>query len=233
MKIFEITWGGFALIEFLLSHTGEHKTCLDVGVGEGIHSEILAHAGLDVVGIDKYSDKATYKEDFIPFAKKHKNKFDVIFCSHVIEHQRNVGMFLDAIYDLLNDNGILIITAPNHSALTLIEGHMSSMLFPLFLQHMIHAGFDCKNGKYLSFHENSFIVSKASNYNVKERLEDGYQWTKKHQERSPIPLTNTTFSEGYMLYNCKHILPKAGVRIPSIKYDMTIKMDRWNFQCTI
>ena len=233
MKSFEISWGGFALIEFLLSHTNQYKTCLDIGVGEGTHSDIFRYAGFDIVGIDKYSDKAKYKEDFVKFAKQYKNKFDIIHCSHVIEHQRNVGIFLDAIYDILDDNGVLIISAPNHSALTLIEGHINSMLFPLFLQHMIHAGFDCKNGKYLSSIENSFIVSKAINYDVKERNEDGYQWSNKHQERSPVVLENTNFDNKSVLYNCKHILPNGKVFIPSIKYNMTIKMDRWNFQCTI
>ena len=77
----------------------------------------------------------------------------------------------------------------------------------MFLQILIYAGFDCKNGKMMSLAgiENSFIVKKAKNFNLNERQETGYKWTKKHQERSPFKLisgqslTNTNLT----LNNCE------------------------------
>jgi len=236
--MYEITWGGFALIEFLIAERynigSKYTTCLDIGCGDGVHGEILKHAGLKVTGVDKYSDKADFNMDFMSYTRARQMDFDVVFCSHVIEHQRNVGDFLDRIYDVLSDHGVLIVSAPNHSAETLIEGHINSFIFPLFLQQLIHAGFDCKNGKYLSSIENSFIVSKAKDFDLKERKENGYQWTEKHQNRSPMKLTNTKIDSGKaMLYNCNHILSGGKVNIPEVFYNMTIKMSRWNFQCTI
>ena len=68
---------------------------------------------------------------------------------------------------------------------------------------MIHAGFDCKSGKFLSTIENSFIVSKAKDYKLDERLENGYQWTEKHQNRSPIELK--TSSVDMKFHNCQYI----------------------------
>ena len=104
----------------------------------------------------------------------------------------------------------------------------------MFLQQLIHAGFDCKNGKYLSTIENSFIVSKAKDFNLDERLENGYQWTEKHQNRSPIDLNNSTIDNSKaMLYNCNHVLPGGVIKSPETFYGMTISMPRWNFQCTI
>ena len=236
IKEYSITWGGLALIEFLVSERHnigkKFKTSLDIGSGEGVHTAILRHAGLEVFQVDKYSTTAEYKVDFIEH--EFDRKFDVIFCSHVIEHQRNVGEFLDRIYDVLSDDGVLIISAPNHSAETLIEGHLNSFIFPLFLQQLIHAGFDCKNGKYLSTVENSFIVSKAKDFKINERLENGYQWTEKHQNRSPIELKNSTIDNStIMVYNCSHVLLGGAINSPGIFYDMTISMPRWNFQCTI
>ena len=153
-KEYSITWGGIALLEFLVAERNnigkKFKTSLDIGCGDGVHGEIMKHAGLKVTGVDKYSDKADFNMDFMSYTRARQMDFDVVFCSHVIEHQRNVGDFLDRIYDVLSDDGVLIISAPNHSAETLIEGHINSFIFPLFLQHMIHAGFDCKNGKFLS-----------------------------------------------------------------------------------
>ncbi len=53
-----------------------------------------------------------------------------------------------------------------------------------------HAGFDIKAGKYLSAGgiENTAIVSKSQNFDLKERNENGYIWTEKHKERVPFKL---------------------------------------------
>ena len=235
-KEYFITWGGFALIEFLVTERNnigtKFKTCLDIGSGDGVHSEIMRHAGLEVTSVDKYSDKADYNMDFMSYTKARQMDFDVVICSHVIEHQRNVGDFLDRIYDVLSDDGVLIISAPNHSVETLVEGHLNSFLFPLFLQHMIHAGFDCKNGKYLSIVENSFIVSKANNFDIKERTENGYQWTYQHLDRSPIELKSGVVNIGSTLYNCKCVISASNIALPSDyqPYGMIINMNRWGLK---
>ena len=231
IKEFSITWGGFALIEFLVSERHsigkKFKTCLDIGSGEGVHTAILRHAGLEVFQVDKYSTTSEYKVDFIEH--KFDRKFDVVFCSHVIEHQRNVGLFLDKIFDILSDDGVLIISAPKEDH-NLIEGHLNSFIFPLFLQQMIHAGFDCKDGKFLSTIENSFIVSKADNFDMSERLENGYQWTEKHQNRSPIELK--TSSVDMLFHNCQYIQPDLTLKLPKNywSYGMIINMERWNLK---
>jgi 2-polyprenyl-3-methyl-5-hydroxy-6-metoxy-1,4-benzoquinol methylase len=231
IKEYSITWGGLALIEFLVTERNnigtKFKTCLDIGSGEGVHTSILRHAGLEVFQVDKYSTTSEYKVDFIEH--KFDRKFDVVFCSHVIEHQRNVGLFLDKIFDILSDDGVLIISAPKEDH-NLIEGHLNSFIFPLFLQQMIHAGFDCKGGKFLSTIENSFIVSKADNFDMSERLENGYQWTEKHQNRSPIELK--TSSVDMLFHNCQHIQPNLTLKLPKNywSYGMIINMERWNLK---
>ena len=231
IKEYSITWGGLALIEFLVSERNsigtKFKTCLDIGSGEGVHTAILRHAGLEVFQVDKYSTTSEYKVDFIEH--KFDRKFDVVFCSHVIEHQRNVGLFLDKIFDILSDDGVLIISAPKEDH-NLIEGHLNSFIVPLFLQQMIHAGFDCKDGKFLSTIENSFIVSKADNFDMSERLENGYQWTEKHQNRSPIELK--TSSVDMLFHNCQHIQPNLTLKLPKNywSYGMIINMERWNLK---
>ena len=231
IKEYSITWGGLALIEFLVTERNnigtKFKTCLDIGSGEGVHTSILRHAGLEVFQVDKYSTTSEYKVDFIEH--KFDRKFDVVFCSHVIEHQRNVGLFLDKIFDILSDDGVLIISAPKEDH-NLIEGHLNSFIFPLFLQQMIHAGFDCKDGKFLSTIENSFIVSKADNFDMSERLENGYQWTEKHQNRSPIELK--TSSVDMLFHNCQYIQPDLTLKLPKNywSYGMVINMERWGLK---
>ena len=64
MSDYEITWGGVALIEFLVAERQnigkKFKTALDIGSGEGTHTAILRDAGLKVFQVDKYSKVAEY-----------------------------------------------------------------------------------------------------------------------------------------------------------------------------
>ena len=184
----KLDWGGFALLEYLLSKKKFPKKfeVLDIGGAFGNHSQIMRSFGLSVDLIDKYEEKAEFRGDFNTF--NFKKKYDMIFCSHVIEHQRNQGAFLDKIYDILKDDGDLVISGPTHEAEKFVEGHISTTILPVFLQILIYAGFDCKNGKMMSIAgiENSFIVKKAKNFSIDERTETGYKWNQKHQERSPI-----------------------------------------------
>ena len=184
----KLDWGGFALLEYLLSKKKFPKKfeVLDIGGAFGNHSEVMRSFGLSVDLIDKYEEKAEFRGDFNTF--NFKKKYDMIFCSHVIEHQRNQGAFLDKIYDILKDEGDLVISGPTHEAEAFVEGHISTTILPVFLQILIYAGFDCKKGKMMSIAgvENSFIVKKAKNFSIDERTETGYRWSQKHQERSPI-----------------------------------------------
>ena len=189
-KNISLEFGGFALIEYLLSKGSFPKNfkVLDIGGALGNHCKVMRYFGLCVDTIDKYEKKAEFIGDFNSFV--FNSKYDMIFCSHVIEHQRNQGIFLDKIFDLLNDDGDLVISGPNHPAQRFVEGHIASTILPIFLQILIYSGFDCKNGKMMSLSniENSFIVKKDPNFNLNERLESGYKWTHKHQNRSPIDL---------------------------------------------
>ena len=96
-----LNYGGFALLEYLLSYKKKKNTrVLDIGGAFGHHTSITRKFGFYVDIIDKYEVNAEFNGDFNQYS--FNNKYDVIFCSHVIEHQRNQGLFLDKIYDLLN-----------------------------------------------------------------------------------------------------------------------------------
>ncbi len=218
-KIPKLDWGGFALLEYLLSKKKFSKKfeVLDIGGAFGSHSKVMRSFGLSVDLIDKYEDNAELKGDFNTFY--FKKKYDMIYCSHVIEHQRNQGAFLDKIYDILKDDGDLVISGPTHEAEKFVEGHISTTILPVFLQILIYAGFDCKNGKMMSIAgvENSFIVKKAKNFLIDERTETGYRWSQKHQERSPIFLKSGTKVKlvDLITYNCEVI--KAHVEYKDIE----------------
>lgn len=242
--VYDLDWGSFSLIEFLVSSSGEignkFKNCIDIGSGAGVQTDVLRHAGLEVFQVDKYSDIAEYKVDFIEH--QFDQKFDIVLCSHVIEHQRNVGQFLDKIYDLMSDSGVLIISAPKHSAETMIEGHLNCFITPFLVQHLVHAGFDLKNGKYLSCAgiENSAIVSKAENFCISERTEAGHTWTEKHQARSFLLLQNQIVkNEVPFFHNCLVVNSdrenEINLAIPHDykKSGIILRSNRWNLEVSI
>lgn len=242
-KFTGIDWGIFSLIEFIVSESNEigkrYKTAIDIGSGDGVQSEILRAAGLEVFQLDKYSDTADYKVDFV--SHTFDRKFDVVYCSHVIEHQRNVGNFLDKIFDIMSEDGVLIISAPKHEAESLIEGHLNCFFTSYFIQHLIHAGFDLKQGKYLSVGgiENAAIVSKAKNFDLVEREEDGYLWTDKHKQRSFVDLEPHELKENISyFYNCQAFAAPDGVielNFPKNykSHGIQINSERWGISKTI
>ena len=203
-----IQWGFFALIEFLISESDKilknSVNALDIGSSHGNHTKLMRDFGLKVDQIDKYEKSAEINDDFNSY--DFKKRYDVIFCSHVIEHQRNIGYFLDKIFDTLTDKGSLVISAPKHPAERFVEGHLHSTIMPILLQNLIFAGFDCLNGKVLSMAgiENSFIIKKSNDFNLEERKKSNYKWNIKHQNRSFFKLDDHSFIRNTSLFikNC-------------------------------
>ena len=89
-------------------------------------------------------------------------QFDVVWCSHVLEHQRNVGNFLERIYAAVKDDtGILAITVPVHPRQRLLCGHITSWNAGLLCYNLVLAGFDCSKARALqTAYELGLIVRK-------------------------------------------------------------------------
>lgn len=70
--------------------------------------------------------------------------FDAIWCAHCLEHQRNVGVFLEKIFKDLKNDGLLCITVPplKHN---IVGGHLSLWNGGILLYNLILAGFDCSS----------------------------------------------------------------------------------------
>ena len=76
----KLDWGGFALIEYLLSKKKFKKKfkVLDIGGALGSHSQIMREFGLTVDSIDKYEKDAEFVGDFNTF--EFKSKYDMVHC---------------------------------------------------------------------------------------------------------------------------------------------------------
>tara|TARA_B100000780_G_scaffold266419_1_gene222608 strand:+ start:168 stop:911 length:744 start_codon:yes stop_codon:yes gene_type:complete len=151
----------------------EFTSVLDIGSGEGLHAKLLADNGKKVTKID-YGDSIYFKKEDM-----HETKFtdaiiadfndyefdclyDVIWCSHVLEHQPNPNIFLKKIYKLLDESGVLAITVPP-SRNTMSGGHLSNWNAGLLLYNLVLAGFDCADASILKYGYNiSIIVRKKA-----------------------------------------------------------------------
>lgn len=142
---------------------------LDIGCGEGLHSDIFLDRGKKVTAIDYgksfYFENNKNKINTIvadfnthPFTEE----FDCIWCSHVLEHQRNPGAFLDKIFSLLKEGGVLAITVPPYKP-QIVGGHVSFWNIGLLLYNLILSGFDCREVLASQYkYDLSVIVKKVS-----------------------------------------------------------------------
>lgn len=133
---------------------------LDIGSGDGhVHSQIMKENNLNVENNDIIGNP-TYLGDFIttPINKK----FDGIWCSHVLEHQRNPGLMLDKIHSLLKEDGLLAITVPPRKD-PIVGGHVSLWNTGILLYQLVLAGFDCSEASVSTYGYNcSVIVNKKT-----------------------------------------------------------------------
>ncbi|WP_082634792.1 class I SAM-dependent methyltransferase [Aeromonas schubertii] len=145
------------------------KSVLDVGAGEGLHSNIFSAHGKEVTAVDLggsiYAKRASpdlkmISGNFIDLS--FDRTFDCIWCSHVLEHQLNVNQFLLKINSSLAEGGVLAITVPPMKN-EIVGGHVSLWNAGLLIYNLVMAGFDCRRAAILRYSYNiSCIIEKRS-----------------------------------------------------------------------
>jgi len=143
------------------------KSVLDIGSGQGLHSDVFKQFGKQVTSIDfgksVYFEKREGEQTYIQadyYTYSFSDQFDAIWASHVLEHQPNPNLFLKKIHSDLKDGGILAITVPplKHQ---IVGGHVTLWNAGLLLYQLVLAGFNCKNAHIKSYGYNiSLILEK-------------------------------------------------------------------------
>jgi|TARA_R110000744_G_scaffold94533_2_gene182584 SAM-dependent methyltransferase len=137
------------------------STILDVGSWRGDQARFLEKHGKIVKTVD-FNVAADFTGNFLHI--DFPEKFDCIWCSHTLEHQPNVGLFLEKCYNDLRDGGLLAITVPfmrkyDHSV---VDGHLTYWNGGNLLYNIIAAGFDCSNARVKTYADQvSVLVRKV------------------------------------------------------------------------
>lgn len=153
---FHIKWGLWAVLKICADPNV--KTVLDIGTGAGEHARLMRHFGKEVYTND-WKTSSDFPGDVMDIDFKDQ-QFDAILCSHVLEHQRNVGLFLDKIISLVQDDGMLALAVPNHSQHAFITGHVTAWSLRLVAYNLMQAGVNCHEAQGLMDNECTFIARK-------------------------------------------------------------------------
>ena len=131
----------------------EFSTVLDIGAGDGSHAALFRDMGkcVDTCDIKDADYVGDYMTTFFPI------RYDLVWCSHVLEHQLNVNEFLKKVAADLNEGGYLVVTVPplKHE---IVGGHVTLWNAGLLLYNLILAGFDCGQARVKQYGYNISVI---------------------------------------------------------------------------
>lgn len=101
----------------------EGGTVLDLGCGEGVFLDLLHETGRRGIGVEhteqfvrkcRARGHEVHQQDVFEFLETHKNEFDGVFASHLIEHfpTREGLRLIQLMFECLRKDGVLIIVTP-------------------------------------------------------------------------------------------------------------------------
>src|SRR3990167_6944911 len=98
----------------LIPKNGAGKVALDIGCRDGYWSERIKEFGYKVIAIDlepEYKEAIKHDiEDGLPFED---SRFDLIWCTDVIEHLYKPNFLISEIDRIIKTGGTSIVTTPN------------------------------------------------------------------------------------------------------------------------
>ena len=139
---------------------------LDIGSGAGAHASFFEEAGHTVHTVD-YARSVYWQEtQFTPtFIGNFMDidvdspTYDVVWASHVLEHQPNTQQFLKKVHRIIKPGGVAAVTVPPMKT-ELVGGHLSLWTPGLLAYHMVLAGFDCRSAPLKRYRYNISIIAK-------------------------------------------------------------------------
>jgi SAM-dependent methyltransferase len=141
-------------------------TVLDVGSGGGHHAASFASGGASVTCIDfgtsVYAKEANSADGVrvfhVDFAFWQPDmQYEMVWASHVLEHQRNVGAFIEKLVSCCAADGKVIVTVPTPHR-RLWGGHLTLWTPGLLAYNIVMCGIDLSDAElFYGYREISII----------------------------------------------------------------------------
>lgn len=185
-----------------LCNQNNFKNLLDIGAGKDQpHTKYFNENGIVCDTVD-FFDNSTFKGNYnnIDIDKQ----YDVVWCSHVLEHQRNVGSFLDKIKNNTRNGGLIAITVPplKHK---IVSGHVNLWNAGLLVYNLVLTGLNCRD-----------IKIKTHKYNISVLL---------YKKEIQLPELNHDFGDLIIL---NEFLPEFSIIGEDNAFDG--KITEWNWK---
>jgi len=147
----------------------DFHSVLDVGGGAGEHGEVFIAFGKHVTSVDYgksvYFERRNPQREVIVGdfnALVLPRRYDLVWCSHVLEHQLDAHRFLQRLHAATAEGGVLAITVPPAKS-EIVGGHVSLWNAGLLLYRLVLAGFDCRQARVAQYGYNiSVLLEKRS-----------------------------------------------------------------------
>lgn len=155
----------------------DFHSILDIGMGSDSRLvEYFINQDKEVYSID-IEKRNDYDHERFHFIKGNfldhsfDTSFDAVWASHVLEHVQNTGIFLDKVYDILNEDGIFFVMVPPHKT-KIVGGHVTTgWNIGLLMYNLILAGFNVREGRFKKYGYNvAGFVRKRKTKNLPNDL---------------------------------------------------------------
>ncbi len=165
-----------------------YSKVLDVACADGYGTKILSQNVINVVGIDKnekYLDvaKTKYNNDNIKYEcldldlNNINGSYDGIVCFETLEHLKYPDNFLKNLYNILDENGIIVLSIPN-SEYEIIENgqnkdsfHLHVFKYEDIIEKLQNIGFNI-NKVYGQSYINKIVNKEIEEYELTDVIND-------------------------------------------------------------
>lgn len=181
----------------------QFKTVLDVGCGHGQHTKLFRDAGYEVTPIDHqalFDGVVVMKYGMTPDDYYKKDGFDLVWTSHVLEHQMNTLTFLQCLKTDLKEGGWLVTTVPPLKP-QIVGGHVTLWNAGLLLYNLVMAGFDCSKAKIKKYDYNISVIIQKRSVELPDNLHYDIGDIEKLAEFFPPPYRKQAFNGDIAEYN--------------------------------
>ena len=152
------------------------KNVLDIGGGNLLASSFFVEQGFIVDVCDFETSPYITKEALVSsginlFINGDFNnieitqKYDLVWASHVLEHQPNLHNFILKILKVISNIGYLAIAVPPRKPF-IVSGHINLFNPGLLIYRLVLAGLDCSNAKVFQYDGNICFFGKVKKVNL-------------------------------------------------------------------